>query len=194
MPGFSKLQTLRQTFGLLACAVLMLLAAGLLMIQVTSRQYEVLCVRDVGNLRFLLNPQEIFGGTILSLNHRPVFAIHLGPAAADLEVFKVADIGQRTLIRRRTSYFEVDKNYYGTDSFGMSVIGTYFQAPFWFLYAVLLSYPVLLLLKRTLFHTLIKTLPNLCVKCGYNLSGLTDQRCPECGTSFSRLIARSGQG
>ncbi len=25
----------------------------------------------------------------------------------------------------------------------------------------------------------------LCVKCGYNLKGLTEQRCPECGTSFA---------
>jgi hypothetical protein len=29
----------------------------------------------------------------------------------------------------------------------------------------------------------------LCVECGYNLTGLTEARCPECGRAFTRVIA-----
>jgi len=39
------------------------------------------------------------------------------------------------------------------------------------------------------FGTLLKRimrsrLPGACVQCGYNLRGLTEPRCPECGTPF----------
>jgi len=27
-----------------------------------------------------------------------------------------------------------------------------------------------------------------CQECGYNLRGLTDDQCPECGTSFNRFL------
>ena len=30
----------------------------------------------------------------------------------------------------------------------------------------------------------------LCLKCGYNLTGLTEQRCPECGTSFAEGLLK----
>jgi hypothetical protein len=184
MLGLPKPRPVRTTLRLLACTILLLFAGSLLVIQFSHQRHEILCVRDMGKLRLLLNPEEIFGGTTLSLNHRPVFAIHLGPVVADLEVFKMADIGKPTLIRRRTTSFEIDVNHYGAGSFGMSMTGTYFQAPYWFLCAVLLSYPFLLLLKRARSGTRQKTLPNLCVKCGYDLTALTEKRCPECGTKF----------
>ena len=39
------------------------------------------------------------------------------------------------------------------------------------------------------FGTLLKLLvrrrrQGICVQCGYNLKGLTELRCPECGTAF----------
>lgn len=34
----------------------------------------------------------------------------------------------------------------------------------------------------------------VCIKCGYDLTGLNEPRCPECGTRFSKPVAPSGQG
>lgn len=31
---------------------------------------------------------------------------------------------------------------------------------------------------------ILRTSPGFCVKCSYNLTGLTERRCPECGTAF----------
>lgn len=57
--------------------------------------------------------------------------------------------------------------------------------PLWiplFLFAALPSYA---LLK---YHHLQKQRkPGICVNCGYNLRGLSEPRCPECGTPFERL-------
>lgn len=57
--------------------------------------------------------------------------------------------------------------------------------PLWiplFLFAVL---PSCALLKY--HHHRRRRKPGLCVNCGYNLRGLTEARCPECGTPFEKL-------
>ncbi len=36
--------------------------------------------------------------------------------------------------------------------------------------------------------------PGFCSKCGYNLTGLRDPRCPECGTPFDPSLLRDGTG
>ena len=33
-----------------------------------------------------------------------------------------------------------------------------------------------------------------CQRCGYNLTGLTEARCPECGTEFGRITFEAGRG
>lgn len=170
---------------LFVCTLLVLLAAGVLVVQLTHRQHQVLCMRNMGRLRLLFNPPEMFGETILTLDHRPVFAVHLGPTTADFEVYQLADIGQRTLIPRRSTSFDVGTNFFGKDSFGLAMTGTFFQIPFWFVHLLLLSYPTLLLLRCTLLWMRGRTLPNPCINCGYNLTGNVTGTCPECGKEMA---------
>ena len=60
--------------------------------------------------------------------------------------------------------------------------------PHWVL-ALLFSIPSFLGAVKALRRRKRKKL-GLCVKCGYNLKGLTELRCPECGTQFEKCSAR----
>jgi hypothetical protein len=52
--------------------------------------------------------------------------------------------------------------------------------PFWFLFVVFVTYPAVAFI-RGLLRRWRRRRRGLCVRCGYNLTGLTEPRCPECG-------------
>ena len=56
--------------------------------------------------------------------------------------------------------------------------------PFWIPVLLLAAYPILVLIKT--IRRRLRPKPGLCSKCGYNLTGLPEPRCPECGTEFER--------
>ena len=58
------------------------------------------------------------------------------------------------------------------------------RCPFWVPVLVLAAYPNLVLIKTIRGRHRAK--PGHCSKCGYNLAGLPELRCPECGTEFER--------
>ena len=48
--------------------------------------------------------------------------------------------------------------------------------------------------RRLLRKRLIATGVPICIKCGYDLRGQTEPRCPECGTAFERtLLTKTAQ-
>jgi len=53
----------------------------------------------------------------------------------------------------------------------------------WFLFLFLAAYP-LIVFAKVLMTRRRRTRWGLCIKCGYNLAGLTQPRCPECGNAF----------
>jgi hypothetical protein len=57
-------------------------------------------------------------------------------------------------------------------------------APFWFIGVVLLVGPSLALIRGPLRHNRRRR-RGQSVHCGYNLTGLADPRCPECGQEFT---------
>jgi hypothetical protein len=58
------------------------------------------------------------------------------------------------------------------------------SAPLWAHGFALLSYPALTVIRARLGRSALRRRAGLCVRCGYNLTGLTVARCPECGTPF----------
>ena len=46
------------------------------------------------------------------------------------------------------------------------------------------------IVHRNLRTQLVKQGVKICVKCGYNLHGLTEPRCPECGTPFDDKLLK----
>jgi len=67
--------------------------------------------------------------------------------------------------------------------------------PLWFLSIVFLAYPAI---HCVVGHCRVRRRfrKGLCVECGYNLTGLPEPRCPECGTPFdpSMPTGVSGHG
>ena len=63
--------------------------------------------------------------------------------------------------------------------------------PFWFSVCVLSAYPCFVLLKTRLRRRLIleRQLEGLCTQCGYDLTGLTEPRCPECSATITPTTA-----
>ncbi len=66
----------------------------------------------------------------------------------------------------------------------------YLQLPFWI---PALAFASMLMLCRPLyFHRRRKRKKlGLCLKCGYNLTGLTEPRCPECNTQFDEQLMKN---
>ncbi len=65
-------------------------------------------------------------------------------------------------------------------------LGWYFKFPLWIptlLFAMMFCIAYLPLHRRRKRKKL-----DLCVKCGYNLKGLSEPRCPECGKSFGEVM------
>jgi hypothetical protein len=59
----------------------------------------------------------------------------------------------------------------------------YLVVPFWFPFVLFAAYPALAFLRGPL-RRYRRRKRGLCVRCGYNLTGLTESRCPECGRSI----------
>ena len=66
------------------------------------------------------------------------------------------------------------------------------QVAFWATALLFAAYPILVLIK-TVFRRL-RPRPGFCSKCAYNLTGLSEPRCPECGTEFDPSNLRSPPG
>lgn len=60
------------------------------------------------------------------------------------------------------------------------------NVPYGMLVAIFLVFPTIALLTHPRRRETFRRRHGLCVKCGYNLAGLTELRCPECGTGFGR--------
>ena len=58
-------------------------------------------------------------------------------------------------------------------------------APCWAAFVLLGFYPTLAFIRGPLRRRRRRK-RGLCVKCGYNLTGLPEPRCPECGTTFEQ--------
>lgn len=61
---------------------------------------------------------------------------------------------------------------------------------------IVLSIPFVLWIRRehieqSLREQLIRRGHPICTECGYDLKGLTDPRCPECGTPFDPMLLKS---
>lgn len=57
-----------------------------------------------------------------------------------------------------------------------------FILPMWFTAMVLVAYPIVALVRA--IRRRRRRRHGYCRKCGYNLTGLSEPRCPECGTPF----------
>ena len=74
----------------------------------------------------------------------------------------------------------VERNTLWWKSWNMFRIGPYAWIPLWMLFAAI-GIPTLLVWR------LVSKFPRgHCRRCGYNLTGLTQARCPECGEGFAR--------
>ena len=62
--------------------------------------------------------------------------------------------------------------------------------PFWLLFAGLARWPALAFVRGPL-RRWRRRKRGQCLHCGYNLAGLPERRCPECGTAF-RAVGGSG--
>ncbi len=66
-----------------------------------------------------------------------------------------------------------------------SVVATGVGAPFWAIFGLLMLSPITEFLRGPL-HRRRRRRRGLCIHCGYNLTGLIEPRCPECGQPFAR--------
>jgi hypothetical protein len=63
---------------------------------------------------------------------------------------------------------------------------SHIAVPIWLVVLVLLTYPALAFLRGPL-RRYRRRKRGLCVRCGYNLTGLTEPRCPECGGAVGQV-------
>ncbi len=73
-----------------------------------------------------------------------------------------------------------DRETFGRDSVLVSMIGF----PLWLPLVLFAAYPVVTFVRGPLRRRRRKKRGH-CLTCGYNLTGLTEPRCPECGTAFT---------
>lgn len=57
--------------------------------------------------------------------------------------------------------------------------------PLWMLFAVFATYPAVVLVRGPLRRRRRRRM-GLCIRCGYNLKGLPEPRCPECGRTVKQ--------
>ena len=65
---------------------------------------------------------------------------------------------------------------------------TYFRLPIWIIVVALLIHPIRAVVLGPL-RDRRRRRNNECTNCGYNLTGLPEPRCPECGTGFADRFA-----
>ncbi len=65
-----------------------------------------------------------------------------------------------------------------------------FGVPFWMLSLLLLTYPAIAL-KRGPLRRRRRRKRGLCIHCAYNLTGLSSNRCPECGHEIAPVAGSS---
>ncbi len=74
------------------------------------------------------------------------------------------------------------------DGFGYAIGPNYasLSAPFWFVFVLLATYPSWSLVRWYINErrTQERMVEGRCVTCGYNFTGLTEPRCPECSTEI----------
>lgn len=59
--------------------------------------------------------------------------------------------------------------------------------PFWFPTLLFSAWPLLAFVRGPMRRR-YRRKRGLCLQCGYNLTGLPQPRCPECGTEFNRPV------
>ncbi len=64
---------------------------------------------------------------------------------------------------------------------GKTSVDVDIRIPLWFLFILFTSYPAVALFIRGPLRRYLRRKKGLCVKCGYNLTGLPEPRCPESG-------------
>ncbi len=98
------------------------------------------------------------------------------------------------------SYLAMSDNYmryrgFGVDNGTIYCVDTWtgtlpnFELPLWMptaVFGAVSCYLVAPILRRRRKRKKL----GLCVKCGYNLRGLTEPRCPECNTSFDERLLK----
>jgi len=58
--------------------------------------------------------------------------------------------------------------------------------PLWSVSILFAIYPIVAFIRSPARRRRYRRKHGLCVKCGYNLTGLSESRCPECATEFER--------
>ncbi len=58
------------------------------------------------------------------------------------------------------------------------------ECPYWFAFLLLAFYPTITFIRGPMCRRRRRKQGH-CLTCGYNLTGLTEPRCPECGTGFT---------
>ncbi len=98
-----------------------------------------------------------------------------------LSAYSVSTAGPdaATLVRRSWMGFGYTR---GAPDFAPTRFLLMVSCPFWIPVLVLAAYPILVLAST--IRRRLRPIPGLCSKCRYNLTGLPEQRCPECGTAI----------
>lgn len=60
------------------------------------------------------------------------------------------------------------------------------EVPLWMPSLAFATYPAFVFLMRSRRRRSYRRRHGLCIECGYNLTGLPEPRCPECGREFDR--------
>ena len=94
---------------------------------------------------------------------------------------------------RRIEYGHIRRGFYGERYTSYSIYGcidpTVVGFPMWALLIACCAYPAIALYLGPIRRRFRRDL-GVCTKCAYSLHGLTDPRCPECGTPFDDKLLK----